>query len=125
MSSRSNSASAPNTWKMSLSLLVLCPCFHTGSETQSRGGEPVHSLDAMLERTAEPVQLPDDRPVAARAYSMASVSTLRESTAPLVTSRKIFSHPAFWRAYSCKSKFWSAVETRKTLMIEGLTAAAP
>ena len=37
---------------------------------------------------------------------------LRESTAPLATSRKIFSHPAFWRASSCKSGFWSAVETR-------------
>jgi hypothetical protein len=32
------------------------------------------------------------------------------ATAPL--ARKIFSHPAFWRASSCKSGFWSAVETR-------------
>jgi hypothetical protein len=66
----------------------------------------------MLQGTAEPVQLPHDQRVSVAGNQWLQPGPLRESTAPLATSRKIFSHPAFWRASSCKSGFWSAVETR-------------
>ena len=46
------------------------------------------------------------------AKAMAAPSSGRSFFAPLPTSMKIFSQPALFRASSCRSRFWSEVETR-------------
>jgi hypothetical protein len=58
MSSRSNSARAPKTWKISLPPLLAVSMPSRALKADSAAGESVYGLDKMLQGTAEPIKFP-------------------------------------------------------------------